>query len=417
VCYFDSADSDTDDERVGTFPPKTVKADGEPDGKSSSAKISKNQPHNKSFTSAVSHRFADDRKLSGLLAEKQSMCCSRISGIGPQSDQRLIVGKEDHLNNQLCEKTVTVSSCLPDSGMTSSKKFNSHQEQATDLTVRFRSEGSVTPENVNNVRSTDRFSPSVQLDADILSRTKRESVMSPVRNDRSSVASSTALMRERFWSSHSASNTPHSPTLPPFSNATASSYHLTQRSCTPPHLRHFRQQQHVMRLQAAMSHALNLHHGYIPPPVNHPYHHHFDPSSAAAAAAAAAAAGALNHHHHHHHSQFKDRLSPSDSGVSDGGTAGDRRKRSRVFIDPLTEIPRLERWFAEDTHPSAYMIEQFTDELNRSVYRQRFPTLEAKNVQLWFKNHRAKVKRQKLEVGSSMDASSLVEVFSVSNSF
>jgi len=80
-----------------------------------------------------------------------------------------------------------------------------------------------------------------------------------------------------------------------------------------------------------------------------------------------------------------------------GGASVDRRKRSRVFIDPLTEIPRLERWFADDTHPSAYTIEQYTDQLNRAAYRQRFPPLEPKNVQLWFKNHRAKDKRHKLE--------------------
>jgi len=80
------------------------------------------------------------------------------------------------------------------------------------------------------------------------------------------------------------------------------------------------------------------------------------------------------------------------------GSAGElRRKRSRVFIDPLTEIPRLEQWFAIDSHPSSTAIERLTDELNRSAYRQRFPPLEPKNVQLWFKNHRAKVKRQSLE--------------------
>ncbi len=74
-----------------------------------------------------------------------------------------------------------------------------------------------------------------------------------------------------------------------------------------------------------------------------------------------------------------------------------RKKRSRVFIDPLSEIPKLEQWFIDDTHPSSYMIEKYTEELNRSEYRQRFPRLEPKNVQLWFKNHRAKVKRARME--------------------
>ena len=86
---------------------------------------------------------------------------------------------------------------------------------------------------------------------------------------------------------------------------------------------------------------------------------------------------------------------PAVTAAASGTEAGTGAKRSRVFIDPLTEIPRLERWFAEDTHPSSYVIEKYTEELNRSPYRQRFPRLEPKNLQLWFKNHRAKMKRQR----------------------
>ena len=81
--------------------------------------------------------------------------------------------------------------------------------------------------------------------------------------------------------------------------------------------------------------------------------------------------------------------------TTSGTESGSGAKRSRVFIDPLTEIPRLQRWFADDTHPSSYVIEKYTEELNRSPYRQRFPRLEPKNLQLWFKNHRAKMKRQR----------------------
>jgi len=87
----------------------------------------------------------------------------------------------------------------------------------------------------------------------------------------------------------------------------------------------------------------------------------------------------------------------AEVAVGVGGEVLLRRKRSRVFIDPLSEIPRLERWFAVDSHPSSAAIDRLTAELNRSAYRQRFPPLEPKNVQLWFKNHRAKVKRQSVE--------------------
>lgn len=32
--------------------------------------------------------------------------------------------------------------------------------------------------------------------------------------------------------------------------------------------------------------------------------------------------------------------------------ADERRKRNRTFIDPVTEVPRLEYWFKRSTHPS-----------------------------------------------------------------
>ena len=95
-----------------------------------------------------------------------------------------------------------------------------------------------------------------------------------------------------------------------------------------------------------------------------------------------------------------------------GESSDDRKKRSRVFIDPLTEIPKLEKWFLDDTHPSSYMIEKFTDDLNMSAYRQRFPKLEPKNVQLWFKNHRAKVKRARLEQAALSQINNQVHVSS-----
>ncbi|XP_063218834.1 uncharacterized protein LOC134529059 isoform X2 [Bacillus rossius redtenbacheri] len=78
--------------------------------------------------------------------------------------------------------------------------------------------------------------------------------------------------------------------------------------------------------------------------------------------------------------------------------ADERRKRNRTFIDPVTEVPRLEQWFALNTHPSHNLILKYTDELNRMPYRQKFPRLEPKNVQFWFKNRRAKCKRLKMSL-------------------
>lgn len=73
-----------------------------------------------------------------------------------------------------------------------------------------------------------------------------------------------------------------------------------------------------------------------------------------------------------------------------------RIRRSRTFIDPMTEVPRLEQWFSVNTHPTHSQIVRYTDELNRLQYRMKFPKLEPKNIQFWFKNRRAKFKRLSL---------------------
>lgn len=91
--------------------------------------------------------------------------------------------------------------------------------------------------------------------------------------------------------------------------------------------------------------------------------------------------------------------SPSSSAIAMSSlTADERRKRNRTFIDPVTEVPRLEQWFSLNTHPSHNMILKYTDELNCMAYRQKFPRLEPKNVQFWFKNRRAKCKRLKMSL-------------------
>ena len=101
--------------------------------------------------------------------------------------------------------------------------------------------------------------------------------------------------------------------------------------------------------------------------------------------------------------QSSQQSSPKSSPGQGQENNSHRKRRTRVFIDPLSEIPKLEKWFLDDTHPSSYMIDKYCEELNNSEYRQKFPKLEPKNVQLWFKNHRAKVKRMRLgTVGDSI---------------
>ena len=100
---------------------------------------------------------------------------------------------------------------------------------------------------------------------------------------------------------------------------------------------------------------------------------------------------------YHGHQPSSQQTTPKSSpGHGQENNNSHRKRRTRVFIDPLSEIPKLEKWFLDDTHPSSYMIDKYCEELNSSEYRQKFPKLEPKNVQLWFKNHRAKVKRMRI---------------------
>ncbi|RZF47274.1 hypothetical protein LSTR_LSTR004983 [Laodelphax striatellus] len=93
--------------------------------------------------------------------------------------------------------------------------------------------------------------------------------------------------------------------------------------------------------------------------------------------------------------------SAGPQGLNLSALADERRKRNRTFIDPVSEVPRLEQWFALNTHPSHNLILKYTDDLNRMPYRQKFPRLEPKNVQFWFKNRRAKCKRLKMSLFDS----------------
>ena len=76
-------------------------------------------------------------------------------------------------------------------------------------------------------------------------------------------------------------------------------------------------------------------------------------------------------------------------------SSGVCNRRNRVFIDPISEVPILEHYFSIETYPDHYLIEKICENLNKGEYRFKFPKLESRNIQLWFKNHRAKLKRLK----------------------
>ena len=73
------------------------------------------------------------------------------------------------------------------------------------------------------------------------------------------------------------------------------------------------------------------------------------------------------------HSQHASGSSQTPYSIGAGGVILDpeKRKRNRTFIDPVSEVPRLEEWFILNTHPSHALIARYTDELNRLPYRQK----------------------------------------------
>jgi len=68
----------------------------------------------------------------------------------------------------------------------------------------------------------------------------------------------------------------------------------------------------------------------------------------------------------------------------------------RTLFDPQTEIPRLEMWFQDNRYPRYELIYLYTDILNKQPSRNSPTTqLMPENIKNWFKNRRAKEKRDK----------------------
>lgn len=104
---------------------------------------------------------------------------------------------------------------------------------------------------------------------------------------------------------------------------------------------------------------------------------------------------------HHHHAQSPQ---PDSGGVIAPGAGPigpphpallqySHKTRMRTSFDSELELPRLQRWFAENQHPSREQIQHYVAELNSLESRRGRKPLDANNVVYWFKNARAAQKR------------------------
>ncbi len=95
-------------------------------------------------------------------------------------------------------------------------------------------------------------------------------------------------------------------------------------------------------------------------------------------------------------------LPPSLLTASGHGPSQDQfqvaKPRMRICFDPETEIPKLQKWFAENNHPTRQQVEEYVRELNSQESRRGRRPLDVNNVIYWFKNTRAAVKRAEMKV-------------------
>lgn len=116
----------------------------------------------------------------------------------------------------------------------------------------------------------------------------------------------------------------------------------------------------------------------------------------AAAVAATAAAGnrnesLLDNHHVPHHNMI---VHPALQTVHSQYPS--QKTRMRTSFDPEMELPKLQRWFHENPHPSRQQIQSYVIQLNSLESRRGRKPLDVNNVVYWFKNARAAQKRAEM---------------------
>jgi len=86
-------------------------------------------------------------------------------------------------------------------------------------------------------------------------------------------------------------------------------------------------------------------------------------------------------------------VAPRSSAGTSSGSRHAPPITCRLMFDPLTELPMLNEWFENNSHPTCHDIEKYTEMLNSKPYRRTYPPVSTHNVKIWFKNRRAKCKR------------------------
>lgn len=62
----------------------------------------------------------------------------------------------------------------------------------------------------------------------------------------------------------------------------------------------------------------------------------------------------------------------------------------RTLFDPLTEVPKLMKWFKQNPRPTRAQMEMYLAEMNSSDYRKQGVMLQYSSIAIWFKNARVK---------------------------
>ncbi|XP_031554084.1 DNA-binding protein SATB1-like [Actinia tenebrosa] len=72
------------------------------------------------------------------------------------------------------------------------------------------------------------------------------------------------------------------------------------------------------------------------------------------------------------------------------------QRGKKIVFNPSHEIPMLRSWYENDPKPNMSDLERFTEILNNSEFRKTREAVSLRHVNTWFKNERARWRRESL---------------------